>query len=183
MIILCVFCTISNVLCILLLLRLMLILAGDFNQLADDDVAEKTGLLQIVQKPTRDQNVLDRIFVSCPLYSTIRVATSVVRSDHKAVVAYMLSNLSLLLKPLLPRPLDQSHRRNMLRFCTVFQPLFSQRLVSLLPVMYKPNLMYFMTLLYDSLITFIRSIPSQLHLGTPAISLRILRQSCARRIG
>jgi len=34
------------------------------------------------------QNVIDHIFVSCPLYSTIRVITSVVRSDHKAVVAY-----------------------------------------------------------------------------------------------
>ena len=79
----------------------------------------------------------------------------------------MLSNLSLLLKPLLPRPLNQSHRRKMLSFCTILQPLFFQRLISLLPVMYKPNLMYFMTLLYDSLITFIRSIPSQLHLGTP----------------
>jgi len=58
------------------------------NQLADDDAAEKTGLLQIVHQPTRGQNVLERIFVSFPLYSTIRVVTSVVRSDHKAVVAY-----------------------------------------------------------------------------------------------
>ena len=65
-----------------------IVLAGDFNQLADDDVAEKTGLLQIVHQPTRGQNVLDRIFVSCPLYSTIRVVTLIVRSDHKAVVAY-----------------------------------------------------------------------------------------------
>ena len=65
-----------------------IILAGDFNQLSNEDVAERTGLSQIVYQPTRGHSILDRVFVSWPMYRTIRVATSTVRSDHKAVVAY-----------------------------------------------------------------------------------------------
>ena len=65
-----------------------IVLAGDLNQLSDDDVIERTGLTQIVRQPTRGANVLDRVFVSDDqLYSTVRVVPSVVRSDHKAVVA------------------------------------------------------------------------------------------------
>ena len=63
-------------------------MAGDLNQLHDDDVVERTGLTQIVPQPTRSDNLLDRVFVSNPqLYSTVRVVSSVVKSDHKAVVA------------------------------------------------------------------------------------------------
>ena len=65
-----------------------IVLAGDLNQLSDDDVVERTGLTQIVHQPTRGASVLDRIFVSDPhMYSTVRVISSIVRSDHKAVVA------------------------------------------------------------------------------------------------
>ena len=46
-----------------------IVLAGDFNQLADGDVTEKTGLLQIVRHPTRGPNILDRIYTSQPVYS------------------------------------------------------------------------------------------------------------------
>jgi len=66
-----------------------IVIAGDVNQLSDRDVVERTGLTQIVRQPTRDMNILDRMYVSSPdLYSTVRVVTSVVRSDHKAVVAF-----------------------------------------------------------------------------------------------
>ena len=59
------------------------ILAGDLNQLSDNDVIERTGLSQIVHQPTRGTNILDRVFVSTPdLYGTVRIVTSVVRSDH-----------------------------------------------------------------------------------------------------
>ena len=51
-------------------------------------MTQRTGLTQIVCQPTRGSNVLDRIFVSSPLYGTVRVVTSVVRSDHKAVIAF-----------------------------------------------------------------------------------------------
>ena len=65
-----------------------IILAGDLNQLADGDVMDATGLLQIVRKPTRGMNLLDRVFVSHPIFRSVRVVTSAVRSDHKAIVAY-----------------------------------------------------------------------------------------------
>jgi len=65
-----------------------IVLAGDFNQLPDDAVAERTGLTQLVQQPTRGANILDRLYVSEPNYSTIRVVASVVRSDHRAVMAH-----------------------------------------------------------------------------------------------
>ena len=66
-----------------------IVIAGDVNQLSDRDVVERTGLTQIVRQPTRGTNILDRIYVSSPdLYLTVRMVTSVVRSDHKAVVAF-----------------------------------------------------------------------------------------------
>jgi len=59
-----------------------IVIAGDFNQLADQDVIECTGLTQVVYQPTRG-----KVFVSNPdIYSAIHAVTSVVRSDHKAVV-------------------------------------------------------------------------------------------------
>ena len=65
-----------------------IILAGDFNQITDSAVLERTGLIQIVQQPTRGASTLDRLFVSCPTaYSCVRVISSIVCSDHKAIVA------------------------------------------------------------------------------------------------
>ena len=67
-----------------------IVLAGDLSQLSDNDVVERTGLTQIVHQPTRGaiRPILDRVFVSDPqMYSTVRVISSIVRSDHKAVVA------------------------------------------------------------------------------------------------
>ena len=69
-------------------------LAGDFNQLSDAEVIERTGLTSIVHQPTRGANTLDRIYVSHPCYSSVRVVSSVVRSDHKVVVAYTDNNKS-----------------------------------------------------------------------------------------
>ena len=67
-----------------------IVVAGDMNQLPDQDMLQRTGLTQIVNQPTRGTNVLDRIYVSSPhLSSTVRVVASDVKSDHKAVVAYL----------------------------------------------------------------------------------------------
>lgn len=63
------------------------ILAGDLNQLSDAAVEETTGLAQIVSQPTRGPNILDRVFVSRPMFCSVRVVASVLRSDHKAIVA------------------------------------------------------------------------------------------------
>ena len=66
-----------------------IVLAGDLNQLSDEDIVERTGLTQIVHQPTRGANILDRVLISDPqLYTTVRVVASVVKSDHKAVVVY-----------------------------------------------------------------------------------------------
>jgi len=66
-----------------------IVIAGDVNQLPDQEVVERTGLMQIVHQPTRGTNVLDKIYVSSPdIYSTVRVVASVVKSDHKAAVAF-----------------------------------------------------------------------------------------------
>ncbi len=66
-----------------------MIIAGDLNQLQDQDIVERTGLTQIVHQPTRGANILDRIFApSSSLFNKVRVVSSVVKSDHKAVVEY-----------------------------------------------------------------------------------------------
>jgi len=65
-----------------------IVLAGDFNQLSDKEIIERTGLTSIVHQPTRGTNILDRVYVSSHEYSTVRVVASTVRSDHSAVVAY-----------------------------------------------------------------------------------------------
>jgi hypothetical protein len=64
-------------------------LAGDLNQLTDQDLEERTGLTQMVHQWTRGNSILDRVHVSNPqLYSIVRVVASVVKSDHRAVVVY-----------------------------------------------------------------------------------------------
>jgi len=68
-----------------------IVLAGDLNQLDDKEVIERrpTGLTQVVNQPTCGANILDRVFVSNPaIYMCIRVVSSTVRSDHKAIVCF-----------------------------------------------------------------------------------------------
>ena len=83
-----------------------IVLAGDFNQLSDEAIIERTGLMSIVHQPTRGANILDRVYVSSDEYSTIRVVASTVRSDHSAVVAYCHTGQSTLPK---------SHQRRIYR--------------------------------------------------------------------
>jgi len=64
------------------------VLAGDFNTLDDTEVTTRCALLSIVDRPTRGANILDRVYVNTPCYSTVRVIDSTVKSDHKAVVVY-----------------------------------------------------------------------------------------------
>jgi hypothetical protein len=66
-----------------------IIIAGDMNQLSDQELVERTGLIQIVDQPTRGLNKLDRIYVSDEQYRKVHVVTSTVRSDHKAVIAHL----------------------------------------------------------------------------------------------
>jgi len=68
-----------------------IVLAGDFHHMSEADVTDHTGLTSIVYQPTRGANILDRIFVSSPCYSSVRVVKTGVRSDHKAIVAHQES--------------------------------------------------------------------------------------------
>lgn len=68
--------------------HLLVILAGDFNQLSTNVIAERTGLSPLVHQPTRGANTLDQVLVSAPKYLKVHVYTSVVCSDHKAIIAY-----------------------------------------------------------------------------------------------
>ena len=65
-----------------------IVLAGDFNTLDDTEVATRGAMLSIVDRPTRGANILDRVYVNNPCYTTVRVVKSTVKSDHKAIVAY-----------------------------------------------------------------------------------------------
>ena len=71
----------------------LVILAGDFNALPDDDVIARSALCSIVEQPTRGANKLDRIYVSEPSYTSVKVITATGKSDHKAVIAYTLLKL------------------------------------------------------------------------------------------
>ena len=76
-----------------------IVLAGDVNQLSEQDIVERTGLTQIVQQPTRGGNILDCVFVSDPdIFGVVRVVASVLRSDHKAVVCLTDRQSSTVLK-------------------------------------------------------------------------------------
>lgn len=65
-----------------------LILAGDLNQLSDNEVVIRTGMTSLVTQPTRLNNVLDRLYVSDFDYSGVKVVQSAAKSDHRAIVAY-----------------------------------------------------------------------------------------------
>ena len=79
-------------------------MARDFNRLTDTDLTQRTGLMQIVDQPTRGANKLDRILVSTPMYAGVKVVTSAVRSDHLAIIAYSGS-----------QPIDLNKKRTVLQ--------------------------------------------------------------------
>ena len=56
--------------------------------LSHEKIVEHTAMLEIVQKPTRGMNHLDRIYVSDMCYKHVKVTNSTVKSDHLAIIAY-----------------------------------------------------------------------------------------------
>jgi len=69
--------------------RVHIILAGDVNTLSNTEVMERTGLTEVVGQPTRGENKLNRLYLSDPnIYSSIKVVQLLVKSDHRAIVAY-----------------------------------------------------------------------------------------------
>ena len=49
---------------------------------------EHTGLYEIVQRPTRGLNNLDRVYISRGGYDHVKVTTPTIKTDHKAIIAY-----------------------------------------------------------------------------------------------
>jgi len=66
----------------------LVVLAGDFNALRDDEVVSRAALIPLVKQPTRGQNCLDRIYVNELCFEHVKVVASAVKSDHNAVIAY-----------------------------------------------------------------------------------------------
>jgi len=71
----------------------IIIMCGDFNQLRNVDICSHVGLKVIETLPTLGNYCLDRIFVSDGKEFCIKVVTSTVKSDHKALVATNESNV------------------------------------------------------------------------------------------
>ena len=64
-----------------------IILAGDFNQIEDNQI-ESFGLInQYRNAPTHMDHALDRIYCSEKIYTNCRTTTSIINTKHKAVVA------------------------------------------------------------------------------------------------
>jgi hypothetical protein len=64
----------------------VLIIAGDFNQLRDNDFTSM-GLINVVEEPTHQGHKLDRIYTSMDIFNSTRVIQSTVKTAHKAVIA------------------------------------------------------------------------------------------------
>src|SRR6218665_1716602 len=62
-------------------------LAGDFNKLNVGEVTAQTGLIPLVTAPTRGGKILDMLMTSSPTSYLVKVITSAVRSDHRAILA------------------------------------------------------------------------------------------------
>jgi len=97
-----------------------IILAGDLNQLPDQDILERMGLTQVVHQPTRCANILDKVYVSDPhLFSSIHVVASVAKSDHRAVIAYASRSQRALPKTTHQhsfRPKTRNHHARLLQY-------------------------------------------------------------------
>jgi len=65
----------------------IILLAGDFNQLHDDDVLA-LGYENLVLAATHKGHKLDRLYVTQPIYSNVKVVkTSIAGTEHSAIVA------------------------------------------------------------------------------------------------
>src|SRR6218665_653842 len=63
------------------------VFGGDFNQLNVLELSSRTGLTPLVNVPTRNNNILDMLMASPGASYHIKVITSTVRTDHRAVLA------------------------------------------------------------------------------------------------
>lgn len=61
-------------------------LIGDFNQLKDRHLVTNLKIKQIVKKPTRGQNILDKVYTTMPDIYTSNVIDGIQNSDHDCVL-------------------------------------------------------------------------------------------------
>jgi hypothetical protein len=64
------------------------VIAGDFNSLITDSLSHILKLVQVVKKPTRGSNILDKGFLKCgQLYSEPSILCPIEKSDHNCVLS------------------------------------------------------------------------------------------------
>ena len=64
----------------------VIMLAGDLNTLSDAAICSM-GLSNNVTQPTHNENYLDRLYTSEPVYATVKVVTTAIKTAHKAIIA------------------------------------------------------------------------------------------------
>ena len=66
-----------------------IIITGDLNKLNIYNLLNQLSFAQLVKSPTRGKNILDVFITNVPHYwKKVKVTNSLVRSDHKAIIAY-----------------------------------------------------------------------------------------------
>ena len=64
-----------------------IVITGDFNSSDTDSLSRTLKLVQVLKKPTRGSNILDKIFFNCnQLYSEPSILCPVGKSDHNCVL-------------------------------------------------------------------------------------------------
>ena len=64
----------------------VLFLSGDFNQINDEEFSQLSGLQSLVKGPTRGVSALDRLYTSSIENFSVKIVTSALKSDHKALI-------------------------------------------------------------------------------------------------
>ena len=64
-----------------------IILTGDFNHFQDKYITNQYIIVQIVNKPTRDDKILDKIYTNmCDIFNSVAILPPIATSDHRAVL-------------------------------------------------------------------------------------------------
>ena len=72
-----------------------ILIAGDMNDLDIRNVLNIDGFDQVVNLPTRENNILDKIITNCvKFYSPVELMSPIGRSDHNCVLLYPLPSIS-----------------------------------------------------------------------------------------
>mgnify|MGYP002803377516 CR=1 FL=1 len=91
-----------------------IIIAGDVNTLDISDLTRQQLLTQVVKKPTRGENILDVFLTNSPLlFKKPVLATSFVRSDHKAILIFPKSVVKPIRKTVYIRDTREQHKVKM----------------------------------------------------------------------